>query len=483
MLMANFFFYDLETSGFSARYDRIMQFAGQRTDMDLNPIGEPVNLLVKLPDDILPSPQAILTTKITPQATLSDGMLEPEFCKFFIENVATPGTIVTGYNSVRFDDEFIRHTLWRNFYPPYQWSFQDGRSRYDLLDPVRLTHALRPDGINWPTQTKQDPNDSSKETKVLTVKLEEMARANGFTNKHAHDALADVEALINLAKLIKNKQPKLWQFCLDHRSKEAVKNIISPLQPKPFVYCSGSLANPNKATVAIVIGSMPRDYDYLIWDLSYSAEDFASLSYGDIKKALAPRAGQDKDHSRLPIKQLSARRQPAVAPISTLDASSQERLGLNMDTIKKNLKSLAMHADLMKHILRAFAEQQAMQQTVYDNKQTDVEGELYKGFISDKDARVCAEVTVAQSAQLSSFSDKFNDARLPELLFHYQARNFPNTLSTEQTEKWQDYRKAKLQEKMPEYLTEINKAIVNGGDEFTLNELKLYAELIWPNED
>ena len=106
-----FFFYDLETSGLRAREDRIMQFAGQRTDMDLNPVGEPVNVLVKMTDDALPCPSAINVTKITPQDTLRDGMSEPEFCKYVTEEVFVPETVAVGYNTVRFDDEFMRATL------------------------------------------------------------------------------------------------------------------------------------------------------------------------------------------------------------------------------------------------------------------------------------------------------------------------------------------------------------------------------------
>ena len=143
-----FFFYDLETSGLNPRSDRIMQFAGQRTDMDLNPIGEPVNILVKLSNDALPSPGAIMVTKITPQTTLRDGITEAEFCKIAINEIFTPDTIALGFNTVRFDDEFMRATLWRNFYDPYEWEWKDGRSRWDMLDVVRLVRAIRPEGIN-----------------------------------------------------------------------------------------------------------------------------------------------------------------------------------------------------------------------------------------------------------------------------------------------------------------------------------------------
>ncbi|MCA9339265.1 exodeoxyribonuclease I, partial [Candidatus Saccharibacteria bacterium] len=208
----NFFFYDLETSGLDARYQRIMQFAGQRTDMNMQPIGEPINVLVRLSDDILPDPPAVLVTGITPQKTLEEGMSEAKFAKMLSEKVFTPDTITTGFNSVRFDDEFVRTTLWRNFYDPYEWSWKDGRSRWDLLDVVRMTRALRPEGIKWPVREDGKP----------TNRLELLSAENGLEHTHAHDALSDVEALIGMARLIKDKQPKLFEYLLKLRDKKEI---------------------------------------------------------------------------------------------------------------------------------------------------------------------------------------------------------------------------------------------------------------------
>ena len=262
MNQKTFFFYDLETSGLLAREDRIMQFAGQRTDMNLEPVGEPVNILVKMTDDALPSPGAIKVTGITPQQTLMDGISEAEFCRYVTEEVFTPETCAVGYNTVRFDDEFMRATLWRNFYDAYEWEWKDGRSRWDILDVVRLTRALRPEGIEWPFREDGAP----------TNRLELITKLNGVSHEHAHDALSDVYATIAVARLIRDKQPKLFDFLFKMRGKRDVQKLINLENPKPFVYSSGRYSNEfNKTTVAVPLAP-GRNGNILVYDLRYNLE-------------------------------------------------------------------------------------------------------------------------------------------------------------------------------------------------------------------
>ena len=241
MSAPTFFFYDLETSGLSSADDRIMQFAGQRTNLNLEPVGDPFNLVIKLENDTLPSPGAILTTKITPQFTQQEGIKERELAKILAEEIFTPETIILGFNSVRFDDKFIQHLFWRNFYDPYEWQWKDGRSRWDMLDVVRMTRALRPEEINWPTTPEGKP----------TNRLELITKLNGISHESAHDALSDVTALIDVTRLIKEKQPNLFNFLFKLRDKREVKALINPLKPAPFVYTSGRYGSEfNSTTVA-----------------------------------------------------------------------------------------------------------------------------------------------------------------------------------------------------------------------------------------
>ena len=471
--MRTFFFYDLETSGFSARYDRIMQFAGQRTDDELEPIGQPVNILVKLTDDILPSPGAVLTTHITPQMTVADGISEADFCRYFLEQVATPDTTILGYNSTRFDDEFIRHTLWRNFHDPYQWAWAEGRDRWDLLDVTRLVRALRPEGINWPTKRVAETDQL-----ITTVNLVDMAKCNGFENDNAHDALADVKALINLAKLLRRSQPTMWRYLLDHHDKRSVLNIIVPGQPKPFVYASGRYSSSyQKTTVATVIAEGRTPNSYLVWDLRYDPVDFISLSEAEMLGNLtADRATRRQDDFvPVPIKELSINKCPAVAPLGVLDAASETRISLSQAEAMKHYHQLNSQAGLIKRLTRAWCKRPVFPPA------SDVEGKLYDSFTPKSDQTKIRLVAAADSTGLADLHPNFTDERLDELLFRYKARQYPASLSESEEERWRKFRRAKLERELPAYLSELSKlANSTAADQFILEELQLWAESIAP---
>lgn len=471
--MRTFFFYDLETSGFSARYDRIMQFAGQRTNDELELIGQPVNLLVKLTDDILPSPGAVLTTHITPQMTVADGISEADFCRYFLEQVATPDTTILGYNSTRFDDEFIRHTLWRNFHDPYQWAWSEGRDRWDLLDVTRLVRALRPEGINWPTKRVAETDQL-----ITTVNLVDMAKCNGFENDNAHDALADVKALINLARLLRQSQPTMWRYLLDHHDKHSVLNIITPGQPKPFVYASGRYSSSyQKTTVATVVAEGRTPNSYLVWDLRYDPVDFTSLSEAEILGNLtADRATRRQDDFvPIPIKELSINKCPAVAPLGVLDSASEVRISLSQAEAMKHYHQLNSQASLVKRLTGAWCKRPAFPPA------SDVEGKLYDSFTPKSDQTKIRLVAAADSAGLADLHPNFTDERLDELLFRYKARQYPASLSESEEERWQRFRRAKLERELPAYLSELSKlASSPAADQFILEELQLWAESIAP---
>lgn len=473
MAESTFLFYDLETSGLSAKYSRVMQFAGVRTDMNFKQIGEPMNILVKLPEDVLPSPSAVVITGITPQQTLAEGISEAEFAKLLQEEVFTPGTITVGYNNIRFDDEFLRNVFWRNFHDPYEWQWSEDRSRWDLLDVVRLVRALRPDNIKWPIVEKDG-------VKVPTNRLELLSKENGLVHEKAHDALSDVRALIAVTKLLKDKQPKIFDFLFKHRGKKEVARLVNLDDPQPFVYASGRYsAEHEKTTVAFPIAPGKNAGTVLVYDLTQDIMEYERFSDEELQKCLTLRRDEREEAGLplLPIKELNYGRSPAVAPLGVLDEDSQKRLGLNLDGILDNYQKLLKNRGLVDKLVNTWKERPDY------IKDKDVEGQLYEGFLSDADKAMVRKITMLNKNELADFHPSFADERMGELLFRYKARNFPKSLNETEQKKWQEYRVNKFTAQIDRYIKELYGLAEDGADDFLLQELQLWAEAVYPGAD
>ena len=466
-----FFFYDLETSGLSGRDDRIMQFAGLRTDENLNPIGEPYNLLVALNDDTLPSPEALMVTGITPQQTIADGYTEAQFADIIVNEICTPDTTIVGFNNIRFDDEFIRHLLWRNFRDPYEWCWRDGRSRWDLLDVVRMTRALRPEVISWPEVDGKATN-----------RLELLTKENGIDHFKAHDALSDVEALIAVTKLIKEKQPQLFDFLFAMRDKRAVQKLVNTEDRQPFVYTSGRYDSQyHKTTIAIPVAS-GKNGNVIVYDLRYDPTPFIDLTSTQLAdKAFASwEERQSEEFVKLPVKELQYNRAPAVAPLGVLEKNDGWR---RIDTDKKTIER---HMNI---VLSAphFAENI---RTVYENKpeykkSTDVEAQLYDGFLNDGDKIRVQAVAAADEKTLADFHPEFQDERLSDLLLRYKARSFPRALSADESSEWEKWRVQRIRAQLPAFLKSlesVTKRDLTDNQQFVIQELQLWLESIAPSD-
>ena len=465
-----FFFYDLETSGLNAREARVMQFAGIRTDLDLKQIGEPVNILVRLDEDVLPSPEAIMVTGITPQQTVEEGYTEAEFARMLTDEIFTPDTIAVGFNNIRFDDEFVRHLFWRNFFDPYEWSWKEGRSRWDLLDVVRMTRALRPEGIKWPVDEKG----------VATNRLELISKVNGLDHVKAHDALSDVEALIAVTKLIRDKQPQLYEYLLKIRDKNEVKKLVNLDYKQPFVYVSGRFdADFNKATVAFPLTS-GKNGNVVIYDLRYDPTPFISLSTNELAAKLYAKweDRQADGFVKLPVKELQYNRAPAVAPMGVLaQGDGWKKIKLDEATIEKHKTILLSAPDFAENIRSVFENREEFK------KSTDPEAQLYDGFVSDGDRMRIETVRNSKQNELADFHPNFNDERLDPLLLHYKARNFPKSLSEEEAIVWEKWRSDRIVAGLPVFTSSLQKLLSTTTDEnklFLLQELHLWAESILP---
>ena len=467
-----FFFYDLETSGLNPRQDRIMQFAGQRTDMKLEPIGEPYNLLVTLNDDTLPSTDALMVTGITPQKTVEEGYAEAQFARMLSEEVFTPDTIAVGFNNIRFDDEFIRHLLWRNFHDPYEWSWKDGRSRWDLLDVVRLTRALRPEGINWPLDVKGEPSN----------RLELITSANGIAHENAHDALADVTALIAVTKLIKQKQPQLYDYLLKMRDKKVVQQLVNVDDKKPFVYASGRYDKEfAKTTVAFPL-TTSRNGGVVVYDLRYDPTPFVGLNAEELAKKIFAswEERQAENFVKLPVKELQYNRCPAAAPLGVLEqGDGWRKISLDLKTVQKHQNILLNHPDFAEKLRTIFENKPAFK------KLPDPEAQLYDGFLNDRDRIRVEAVRNADERELADFYPEFQDERLAPLLLHYKARNFPRSLSEDDLAQWEAWRAQHLQAQLPGFMASLQRLAPTATDEqqFILQELQLWAESTLPASD
>ena len=422
-MSASVFWYDFETTGINPRCDRPLQVAGIRTDEALNEIGEPLNLYCRLSEDILPHPAACLVTGITPQRLAERGVSEAQFMGRLHAELSQPQTCTAGYNNLRFDDEVTRYSLYRNFYDPYAREWQGGNSRFDLIDAMRCAYALRPHGINWPQADGQ-----------VSLKLERLTEANGIEHGNAHDALSDVRATIALARLLREKQPRLYDYLYRLRSKHEVSKQISLLTP--LVHISGRFsAQRHFLSVILPLAWHPTNRNALIvCDLQLCPSPLLDLEPQVLRERLyTRREALAEGQLPVPLKLLHINRCPVVAPLSVLQAEDQERLGLDFARYRAHTEQLrATQALWQSKLAQLYASEDFL-------PVEDPEQQLYQGFIGEGDRRACDRVREADGADLAGLQSAFKDARLAPLLFRYRARNYPQSLSSEETAQWQAF--------------------------------------------
>lgn len=433
--MSTFFWHDYETFGIVPRRDRPAQFAGIRTDADLNEIGDPLMIYCQPAPDYLPDPESCLLTGILPQTCLAQGLPENQFATAIERELATPGTIGVGYNTIRFDDEVTRHLFWRNLIDPYAREWQNDCGRWDLLDVVRCCYALRPDGIEWPLHEDGRPS----------FKLEHLTVANGIAHEAAHDALSDVRATIALARLIKRKQPKLFDFCLRLRKKEAVlaeiDMVVAPLQRKPFLHISGMFP-PERGCVALVwpLAQHPTNKnEIIVWDLAHDPAELFALDAATVRdRMFLKQADLPEGVTRLPVKTIHINKSPIViGNVKTLGAAMAEKWGLDIALAERHAEIARSGPSLAALWAAVFTRAPAEQAT-------DVDEDLYGGFIGNNDRRTLNRLRELDGERLASERVSFDDARLEELLFRYRARNFPDSLNELDQQRWRQHRAARL---------------------------------------
>nr|WP_049614257.1 exodeoxyribonuclease I [Yersinia pekkanenii] len=438
-----FYIHDYETFGQRPALDRPAQFAGVRTDVDFNIIEPPLVIYCAPADDYLPQPEAVMITGITPQHALANGVNEAEFSRQIHQAFSVPGTCILGYNNIRFDDEVSRNIFYRNFYDPYAYSWQGGNSRWDLLDVMRACYALRPEGIIWP----------ENEDGLPSFKLEHLTKANGVEHLHAHDAMSDVHATIALAKLVKQAQPRLFDYLYQHRSKHKINALIDIADMTPLVHVSGMFgaARGNTSWVAPLAWHPDNKNAVIMCDLAGDMSPLLALDSDTLRERLYTRRDKlNANDAAIPLKLVHINKCPVLAPAKTLLPENAERLGIDRQRCLQNLQLLRQNPQVREKVVALFAEAEPF--TVSD----DVDAQLYNGFFSDADRATMKIMLQTEPQNLPALDLTFQDPRLEPLLFRFRARNYPNTLTDSEQKRWLEHRREALNpERVQDYVLQL----------------------------
>ena len=424
------YWHDYETFGSDPRQDRACQFAGIRTDEELNIVDEPLVIYCRPALDTVPNPEACLITGITPQQALAKGIPESEFSAKIIAEFSEPQTCVAGFNNLRFDDEITRHLLYRCFYDPYEREWKNGNSRWDIIDLLRMTYALRPEGINWP----------SKEDGSPSFKLEDFTRANHIEHEGAHDALSDVHASIAAARLIRDKQSRLYDYYYKHRNKNTVVPMLNLHDPQPLVHISAMYPGSNgcMAIVLPLLQDPGNSNGIIVYDLSKDPSVWLDESIESIKERLFTASHELPDGiERIALKTVHLNKCPALAPLTVLTDAVINRFHINLDLCKQHQELLLNRTELQEKLNHVFKPDFKAEQ--------DPDLMLYSGgFFDHHDKNLFTKIRGLSAESLANQYFDFHDSRLPELLFRYRCRNYPESLTAEEQQRWQMFCKEKL---------------------------------------
>lgn len=465
--LQTFYWYDFETFGVDPRRDRASQFAGIRTDAQLNIIGEPLVIYCKPANDFLPSPMACLITGISPQKALAEGLIEAEFIRQIQHEFSEPETCVVGYNSIRFDDEVTRQLLYRNFYDPYAREWQNGNSRWDVIDMVRLCAATRPEGITWPV--KDDGSTS--------FKLEELTKANAIDHGRAHDALSDVIATIEVAKLIKKTQPKLFDYALSLRNKKKVQAELDLSSKKPVLHVS--MMYPAKlgclALVMPICLHPTNSNGVIVYDLREDPSSWLELGVAEIKERIYTSVENlPEGVKRIPLKTVHINKCPIITSMAVLSDKQAEKFELDKTQCLKNWQVLMANPSVWRKASEVFKEE-------FGDKEQDPDFAIYSGgFFNESDKTLMKTIRQTTAKDLARIDMPFRDKRLKEMLFRYRARNYPETLSAEESQAWETFRLERLAnaDARAVFDAEMEQAEAKASDDDTRHALEQLASYV-----
>ncbi len=410
--------YDLETFGLNPRVDRIAQAAFIRTDLQLNIIEDPVLLYARLTDDYLPNPESCIITGLTPQSVNEKGIREYDFIKKINEMFLVPGTVGAGFNNVNFDDECIRATLYRNLFDPFEREYKEGRSRWDIMNLVRATKDLRPEGIDF--------SATNPETGYTSFRLTDITKANNIAQDGAHDALVDVMATVEVARLIMKAQPKLYMFAFNHRFKNDIWQEMDPIRHRPVLHTSASYVSERGNTHPILplMANKERGNEIYCFDLTHeipeSLEGIQDLRDAGIVKVMANKC-------------------PFIAPLKVLDKKSEERLGFTKKEIEAKAELIRQRHRYLFDLERFINAKRE-----YENE-TDPDYTIYDRFMSEADKAELVKIARKKPEEMLKEGEYyFEDEKYHKILWRMVARNWPEALSEREKAQWKSFCASRL---------------------------------------
>ena len=402
-MQKTYLFYDIETSGLNKCFDQVLQFAAIRTDLDLKEI-ERHEILIKLNPDTILSPQAVVIHHITPKC-LQDGLCEYEAMREIHQLLNVPGTISLGYNTLGFDDEFLRFSFYRNLLTPYTHQYANNCSRMDLYPMAAMYYLFKPDGICWP-----------KIDNKPTLRLEYLSSHNNLAQGQAHDAMVDVLATVALAKIMQ-KDAAMWVYvtsCFDKKIDLNRANKNTPI--------FGSLTQG-----LLIDGSFGADRSYQCPVISLGMHNH----YKNQSLWLKLDAPNIDDKTFVYKKRFGE--QPMLLLFNPrftkyLSQESLELITQNLEWIKNN--TLEFNKIVLQH--------KDYQYPYIPN--LDVDAALYQnGFIKDIETQMCNKFHLADLAQKNKLINQFSNVNLRTQAIRILARNYPEFLSSELKQEFVDY--------------------------------------------
>ncbi len=507
-----FFWHDYETFGINTQLDGISQFAGIRTNLDFEEVGEPVDIYCKMTPDRLPSPMACMVTGVKPSEVQQKGLNETAFFHKVEKELGQAGTCGIGYNNISFDDEVTRNGFYRNFIDPYRREWADNCSRWDLLNVVRMASALYPGIVNVPI---------NEETGNKVFKLDQLSPANNIIHENAHEALSDVRATIALAKMIKDNQPEFWEAQFNQRNKAGVgeflferydsRSRVNTLKFKPFIMAD-SFFGGDQDFIEVLYPIHSKGLNVYCVKLTQDLSQLIDLDANELnvrlykkrkpefkedmlpsdRRLLERKIAKDKetgavylqeDDVRIPLHTVKINQCPVIAPSNLLNKETAAALGIDGDKLRSNIKLIKDNFVVLQQKI-----QELFEKTEYPEADKDVDTMIYSGgFFSDTDKNHFQTVKKTNSVDLLDYlrqqmrQKKFEDkARMPEMIFRFIARNFEQDMDMKAYKKWTEFCVERITNPdthysmtFEEYQEDIDHLKEkNEGDEFKLSVLK-----------